>query len=156
MPLTPGKPGLFLQLPTVIETLQGMHDKSTFHVFSNKQADGRLHYRGKYTKIPLPQIEFKWTKVHKRVRKLMLHRGCASDAIQFQEKWIKLVLRDWDHVRAIRARIELRNKIEREPSSSEVQAYLQHQFTNQVTYKEVSAAFRYGKEVRQKFNFLHD
>jgi hypothetical protein len=59
-------------------------------------------------------------------------------------------------MRAIRARIELRDKIEREPSASEVQAYMHHQFTDQVSYKEVTAAFRSGKEVRQTFGFLQD
>jgi hypothetical protein len=51
-------------------------------------------------------------------------------------------------MRTIRARIELRNKIEREPSASEVQAYMRHQFTDQVTYKDIAAAFRSGQEVR--------
>ena len=57
-------------------------------------------------------------------------------------------------MRAIRARIQFRNKIKREPSALEVQAYMRDQFTDQVTYKEVSAAFRSGKEVRQTFGLL--
>ena len=68
MPLVPGKPGLLLQLPAVIEAPQSNHDKSTFHIFSTMQTGGRLHYRGKYTKIPLPQIQFTWTKVSPKVR----------------------------------------------------------------------------------------
>jgi hypothetical protein len=154
MPLAPGKPGILLRLPAVIEAPQSAeHDKSTFHVLSNKQTGDRLHYRGKYTKISLPQVEFTWTKVSPKVRELMLkpHPGCVSDAIQFHERWVRRVgLRNGDTPRAIRARIELRNKIGREPSASEVQAYMRHQFTDRVTYKEVSAAFRSGKEVRQK------
>ena len=51
-------------------------------------------------------------------------------------------------MREIRARIDLRNKTEREPSASEVKAYMRHQFRNQVSYKEVSTALRSGKEVR--------
>jgi hypothetical protein len=57
---------------------------------------------------------------------------------------------------ATRARIKLRDEIEREPSTSQVQAYMRHQFTDQVAYKDVYAAFRSGKEVRQTFGFLHD
>lgn len=59
-------------------------------------------------------------------------------------------------MREIRARIELRNKTEREPSVSEVKAHMRHQFRNQVSYAEVSAALRSGKEVRQTFGFLYD
>ncbi len=59
-------------------------------------------------------------------------------------------------MRAIRARIQFRNKVKREPSAFEVQAYMQDNFTDQVTYKEVSAAFQSGQEVRQTFGFLHD
>lgn len=59
-------------------------------------------------------------------------------------------------MREIRARIVLRNKTEREPSTSEVQAYMRNQFKDQITYKEVSTAFRSGKEVRPTFGLLHD
>jgi hypothetical protein len=50
-------------------------------------------------------------------------------------------------MRALRARIQLRNKRRREPSAMEVQAHFQR-FNDQVTYKEVAAAFRSGEEVR--------
>ncbi len=55
-------------------------------------------------------------------------------------------------MRALRTRIELRNKNKREPSASEVRAHLQCQFTdqNQISYKEIAAAFRSGEEVRPK------
>jgi hypothetical protein len=59
-------------------------------------------------------------------------------------------------MRAIRARIDLRNKIGREPSACEVQTYMRHEFADKVTYREVSAAFRSGKEVRQTLGFLRD
>jgi hypothetical protein len=59
-------------------------------------------------------------------------------------------------MRALRARIDLRNKLEREPSASEVQAHMCHRFKDKVAYKEVSTAFRSGKEVRRTFGFLHD
>jgi len=69
MPLVPGKPGLFLQLPATIETPQSDRGKSTFHVLSTTRPKGTLHYRGKYRKIPLPQIEFTWANLTgKRVR----------------------------------------------------------------------------------------
>jgi hypothetical protein len=68
MPLVPGKPGLLLRIPAVIETPQSDRDKSTFHVLSTTQPGGALHYRGKYTRIPLPQIQFTWTNLRKRVR----------------------------------------------------------------------------------------
>jgi hypothetical protein len=48
----------------------------------------------------------------------------------------------------LRARIELRDNIGREPSASEVQAYMRHEFTDQVSNKAISAAFKSGKEVR--------
>jgi hypothetical protein len=71
--------------------------------------------------------------------------------------WFKRVsFRNSPAMRAVRARIDLRNKIEREPTFSEVQAYMRHEFTDKVTFKEVSAAFRSGKEVRQNFGFLYD
>jgi hypothetical protein len=164
MPLAPGRPGLFLHLPAVIEAPQSKHE---FHVFSNEQTGDSLtlHYRGKYRKIPLPQIEFTWTNLilPRIVRELMLkpHPHIMDPfltlSIQFQERWFRRVsLGTWDDARAIRARIQLRNNIEREPSASEVQAYMRHQFTDRVTYKEVSAAYRSGKEVRQKISFLLD
>ena len=83
--------------------------------------------------------------------------GCVSDIIQSQERWSERV-RKSPAMHFIRARISLRNKIEpsREPSASEVQAYMLHEFTGQVTYKEIAAAFRSGKEVRQTFCLLHD
>jgi hypothetical protein len=69
--------------------------------------------------------------------------------------WFKLVGKS-PAMRIIRARIVLRNRIKREPSASEVQDYMRHQFTDKVTYKDISAAFRSEKEVRQTFGFLHD
>jgi hypothetical protein len=71
MPLVPGEPGLVLRLPAVIasETPQSDRDKSTFHVLSAARSNGALHYKGKYRKIPLPQIQFTSTNFpHKKVR----------------------------------------------------------------------------------------
>jgi len=66
MPLVPGKPGLLLRLPAVYENDR---DKSTFHVLSTTQPGSDiLHYCGKYTKIPLPQIQFTWTNLPFEVR----------------------------------------------------------------------------------------
>ena len=68
MPLGPGEPGLLFRLPAVIEMPQSNRDRSTFHVLSTMQPGGTLHYRGKYTRIPLPKIQFAWTNLPTRVR----------------------------------------------------------------------------------------
>jgi hypothetical protein len=68
MPLVPGKPGLLLRLPVVIEMPQSDRDKCTFHVLSATELNGALHYLGKYTRIPLPQIQFTWANLPIRVR----------------------------------------------------------------------------------------
>ena len=66
MPRDPGEPGLVLQLPVVDGS---QNDKSTFHVLTTmSQDDGTLYYRGKYAKIPLPQLQFKWENLPQRVR----------------------------------------------------------------------------------------
>jgi hypothetical protein len=57
-------------------------------------------------------------------------------------------------MRALRAQIDFRSTYMCEPSDSDIQAHLQHRFANRVTYREISAAFRSGKEVRQTFVFL--
>ncbi|KAI0281225.1 hypothetical protein BGY98DRAFT_959328, partial [Russula aff. rugulosa BPL654] len=122
MPLVPGKPGLLLQLPAVIEAPQSNHDKSTFHIFSTMQTVADCITGESIQKFP-----FLKSNSH-------------------GQKWFRRVgFRNW-YARAIRARIELRNKIKREPSASEVQAYMLHQFTDQITYKDISAAFRSGEE----------
>jgi hypothetical protein len=65
MPLDAGKPGLVLRLPSVTESSQ--NDKSTFHV-TTSMPQGTLYYRGKYAKIPLPQLQFKWENLPHEVR----------------------------------------------------------------------------------------
>ena len=82
------------------------------------------------------------------------HHGCVSDIIQVRERWIRRVTFSPD-MREARARINLRNKTRREPSASEVQAYMVTDQA-QVTFKVVSAAFRSGKEVRHSIGYLHD
>ena len=84
------------------------------------------------------------------------HYGCVSDIVQFHERWIKRVTKGTtpDMCEA-RARIDFRNKNGREPSASEVQAYMVTDQA-QVTYKVVSTAFRSGKEVRHSIGYLHD
>jgi hypothetical protein len=65
-PQAAGKPGLLLRLPTVIETPE--IEKPTTHVLSNAlQGDG-LHYRGQYTRVPVPQICFHWPDLPHTVR----------------------------------------------------------------------------------------
>jgi hypothetical protein len=69
-----GKPGLLLRLPSVIET-PGF-EKYEIHVLSNTlQGDG-LHYRGKYTRVPVPavrRIHFDWSGLP--------HKVCDSDTL---------------------------------------------------------------------------
>ncbi len=50
-------------------------------------------------------------------------------------------------MRALRARIELRNKQKCEPTAAEVGEYLQLHFKDRMTFKQVSNAFRSGDEV---------
>ena len=57
---------------------------------------------------------------------------------------------------AIRARIDFRNTNKCEPSASQLQDYMRDQFRDQVSYREISEAFRSGKEVRQTFGFLYE
>ena len=52
---------------------------------------------------------------------------------------------------ALRARIILRNKFKREPSSTEVDKYLTSDSNRELPYKVVSATFRAGEEVCPKF-----
>jgi hypothetical protein len=66
MPLDAGKPGLVLRLPSVNESSQ--NDKSTFHVLTSMPQTRTLYYRGKYAKIPLPQLQFKWENLPHGVR----------------------------------------------------------------------------------------
>lgn len=48
---------------------------------------------------------------------------------------------------ALRARIKLRNDLEREPSTIEVDEYLQDHSNVEISYKEVGNALRAGEEV---------
>lgn len=65
MPRDPGKPGLVLRLPAVTGSSQ--NDKSTFHVLATMAQGSALYYRGKYAKIPLPQLQFKWENLPRQV-----------------------------------------------------------------------------------------
>ena len=67
MPLSPGKPGLFLRLPSIIEVPQSDRDE-TFHVLSATQPGDTMYYLGKYAIIPLPQIQFTWYNLSYTVR----------------------------------------------------------------------------------------
>lgn len=126
MPLDIGKPGLVLRLPTVTQSSQ--NDKSTFHVLTTMPEDGTLHYRGKYARIPLPQLQFKWENLPR----------------EFKERWIRRA--QTPPMRALRARIELRNIKKREPAVAEVEEYLRLHFEDQMTFKQISAAFQSGDE----------
>ena len=68
-PFTPhaaGEPGLLLRLPTVIETPEA--EKPTIHVLSNTLHGDALYYRGKYTRVPIPEIHFRWSDLPSTVR----------------------------------------------------------------------------------------
>lgn len=70
VPHTAGKLGLVFRLPTVIETPET--EKHTFHVLSSTLQDGVLHYRGKYTIVPVPGILFHWSDQPFNVRILKI------------------------------------------------------------------------------------
>jgi hypothetical protein len=59
-------------------------------------------------------------------------------------------------MRALRARIELRNIQKREPAAAEVEEYLQLHFKDQMTFKQVSAAFKSGDEVHRPLLLSHN
>ncbi|KAN0117986.1 hypothetical protein V8E52_005573 [Russula decolorans] len=126
VPLDYGKPGLVLQLPAVTESSR--NDKSTFHVFTTMPQGGTLYYRGKYAKIPVPQLQFKWENLPR----------------EFQERWIRRA--QLPAMRTLRARITLRNIQKREPAAAEVEEYSRLHFKDQMTFRQVSAAFRSGAE----------
>jgi hypothetical protein len=130
-PHAAGKPGLLLRPPTVIETPDT--EKHAIHVLSNTPQGDALYYRGKYTRVPVPELYFHWFDL----------------PYHFQDRWVKRISNNTRKpaIRALCARIQVRNKLRREPSAMEVQAHLQC-FDDQVTYKEVAAAFRSGEEVR--------
>lgn len=65
VPHAAGEPGLLFRLPTVTETPEV--EKYTFHVVSNTFEGGGLHYRGKYTRVPVPQIHC-WSNLPREVR----------------------------------------------------------------------------------------
>jgi hypothetical protein len=69
-PHAAGKPGLLLRLPTVIETPET--EKHTIHVLSNTLQGDALYYRGKYTRVPAPEIHFHWKDQTSEVRILKL------------------------------------------------------------------------------------
>ena len=52
-------------------------------------------------------------------------------------------------MRALRARIELRSIQKREPAAAEVEEYSRLHFKDQMTFKQVSAAFQSGDEVHR-------
>lgn len=52
-------------------------------------------------------------------------------------------------MRTLRARITLRNIQKREPAAAEVEEYSRLHFKDQMTFRQVSAAFQSGAEVRR-------
>jgi hypothetical protein len=70
VPHAAGKPGLLLRLPAVVETPET--EKSTFYVLSNTPQGEALYYRGKYARVPIPEIDFNWFDLPNNVRILKL------------------------------------------------------------------------------------
>ena len=63
MPLSPGEPGLILKLPLVFKKQSGGHgnrDEPTFQLLSPMQPKGALFYWGRYTEVPLPEVQCTW------------------------------------------------------------------------------------------------
>lgn len=69
-PHAAGKPGLLLRPPTVFETPES--EKYAIHILSNTLQDDALYYRGKYTTVPVPGIQFSWSDLPREVRILKL------------------------------------------------------------------------------------
>ena len=63
--------------------------------------------------------------------------------------WLKrMSVSNFPEYRALRARLILRSQIMREPSTIEVFEYLQGNPNAGLSYKDISAVFRAGEEVR--------
>jgi hypothetical protein len=56
----------------------------------------------------------------------------------------------------LRARIEFRNIKKREPAAAEVEEYSRLHFEDQMTFKQISAAFQSGDEVHRHLLFFHN
>jgi len=130
MPTAPGKPGFVLCLPTMDLTPQD--DGDTFHVFSSR--DTLLYYQGVYTR-PRLRVEFDdWNDLSGPCKRIWLTRitgnHCSNSVA----------------LRALRARIILRNKHKREPHPTEVLQSLTSDSNYLLPYRVVSAAFRDGEE----------
>lgn len=59
-------------------------------------------------------------------------------------------------MRALRARIQFRNIQKREPAAAEVEEYSRLHFEDQMTFKQVSAAFQSGDEVHRHLLLSHN
>ena len=59
-------------------------------------------------------------------------------------------------MRALRARIKLRNIQKREPAAAEVEEYSRLHFEDRMTFKQVSAAFQSGDEVHRPLLLSHN
>jgi hypothetical protein len=57
-------------------------------------------------------------------------------------------------LRALKARIILRNSFKREPSPADVEEYLRRGSNDSLSYGVIAAAFRAGEEVCLKFVYL--
>ncbi|KAH9980783.1 hypothetical protein BJV74DRAFT_84163 [Russula compacta] len=126
VPIDIGKPGLVLRPPAAPQS-----KRRTFHVFSCSLHDKLLYYRGEYTTVPLPDVQLTWFDIPGTCR----------------EAWTKRIAQTvTPAMRAIRARIKLRDELEREPSTTEIEEYLLGRSNVEVTYKEVGSALRAGEE----------
>lgn len=84
VPHAAGKPGLYFRLPTVIKTPENQkHMKQTIHVLSNTFQGDKFYYRGKYTRVPIPENQFHWSDLPHNVRILNLCYSSDKDFITF-------------------------------------------------------------------------
>jgi hypothetical protein len=160
VPMTPGKPGIVIRPPTTVWTVQDDDRMATvFQLFSRTQSHETLEYRGEYTSVPDIRIEFDWFDLPYQVRMLKARHvsGYVADIVmECRDAWLKRFSSTSPPpaYRALRARIKLRNELEREPATTEVLEFLRSRLNDGLVYKDISAAFRAKEEVRSNSRLL--
>ena len=157
VPMAPGKPGIVIRPPITVWTAQD--DDRMFQLFSRTLTRENLQYRGEYTTVPDIHIELDWFDLPHHVRMLKARHvsGYVADIVmKCRDAWLKRFSSTSPPpaYRALRARIKLRNELEREPSTTEVLEFLQSRSNDGLVYKDISAAFRANEEVRRDIRFL--
>lgn len=145
-PTSVGDRGLVLFGPTWADDDEGRR----FHAFvSTPKGHALLKYVGDYTKVTLPRENIEWSLLPKTVSPDLLRVGLMSHVTQCQEIWLKrLYISTTPAACTLRARVKLRDLLKREPSFAEVQGRLQDERVKGLRWRELSDAFKSGKEVR--------